>query len=271
MNKGILIFGHNNQSIDYLKLAEISARLAMKKLSVPVSLITDKESRENSTFDDSIFDKIIEIDSPQKNNYRIHEGKSELFLNDSRQLAFELTPYDRTLLIDSDLLIFDDQYSHYWDYNEDFMITDGMIDFIGNKLHQEDLRVSDIAMRLRWATAMMFTKNQAAKLVFDTMKYIKTEYRFVSDIHKFNPRIFRNDIAFTLANHIYNGFVEGTNLLPSIIWMTKTDTLINVNEHGLHFSVDAFDKTALLSIKNSSIHIMKKQDILKFEKEILSL
>jgi hypothetical protein len=264
MKNGILIFAYNNKTVDYLELAIVSARLAKKHLDVPVSLITDAATLTSGDVNNinSVFHKVILTDTPDQNNYRVLNGNNTLFLNSNRWQAWELTPYDRTLVIDSDLLIFSDRLSHYWDVESDFLICDSMIDAFGNSFDIEDQRVSDKSIELRWATAIMFTKNNFTKTIFDTVKYISQEYRYYCDIYGIEARNFRNDIAFSIARHIVCGFQEDTDILPSIMFFNKNSNLVDVTDGLLTFS---FNNTEQLAVKGLDVHIMNKLDILKYK------
>ena len=44
MSRGILIYAHNNETLDYVSLACASAKLASTHLGYPVTLVSDNES-----------------------------------------------------------------------------------------------------------------------------------------------------------------------------------------------------------------------------------
>lgn len=262
MTQGILIFAHNNKTVDYLDLAIVSAKLAKKHLNAPVSLVTDSQTLSTGNINDinSVFHKIILTDAPLQNNYRILNGESTLFLNSNRWQAWDLSPYDRTLIIDSDLLIFSDRLAQYWNVDADFLICDSMIDAFGNTFNIEDKRVSDKSIELRWATAIMFTKNELTKTIFNTVKYISQEYRYYCDLYEIESRNYRNDIAFSIARHIVCGYQEDTDNLPSILFFNKDSNIVNVTDGLLTFS---YNNTEQLAVKGIDVHVMNKLDILK--------
>ena len=109
MNNGILIYAHNNRTVDYALLSIISGGLAKKHLSVPVSLVTDSTTvewmKQSLVFDlaNTVFDKIIITEKPETSNQRFLrdgiDGQMVPFTNTNRHSAWALTPYDRTLLI----------------------------------------------------------------------------------------------------------------------------------------------------------------------------
>ena len=104
MSNGILMFVHDSDDLSYSAITNTTAKLAIKNLSVPVSVVTDKKTLDK--LDKTVFDNIIEIENQGSDNYRslkMADGIQKInFFNQSRFLAAELTPYDKTLLLDID-------------------------------------------------------------------------------------------------------------------------------------------------------------------------
>jgi hypothetical protein len=74
MTRGILLFAHNNRTVDYALMAIIAGGLAKKNLQVPVSLITDASTiawmQESNIFNqaEGVFEHIISVDRPITDN-----------------------------------------------------------------------------------------------------------------------------------------------------------------------------------------------------------
>lgn len=285
MNKGILIFAQNSEYIDYSLLALISGGLAAKHLKVPVSLATDahtikwmKTSRIYKKAE-KLFDSIIEIDDDTSGNKRkLKDGVASNvvpFKNSSRSLAWNITPYERTLLIDSDFLIFSDTLNNFWEVDHDIMISKSMLDLAQkDRTGYHDIYISDTGIHLCWATTVMFTKNQQTKTFFDTVEFIKKNYANFSEIYRFDSRIYRNDIAFSLAKHILDGF--STNLhgcLPPIPTVYDSDILQNIdNDSRLLFLISQNGNFySPMSVCGMDIHIMNKQSIVRNKEAFLKL
>jgi hypothetical protein len=276
MSRGILIFAHNSRELDYALLAIVSASLAKKFLKVPVSLITDKSTikwMESSKIYNravEIFDKIIEIDRPLIDNRRnLNDGDSFQnipFINSTRSQAWELTPYDQTLLIDSDFLIFSDNLNNFWSLS-DFMMAESCIDVnVENRLGYHDRYISDVGIKMLWATTVMFKKNRRSKVFFDLAESIRKNYDHYADIFRFNPRQFRNDITFSIAKHIIDGFsTEKFFNLPPVLTTLSKDILHSIKDDRLIFliSKNHDNEYALASIKNLDVHVMNKQSIVR--------
>jgi hypothetical protein len=286
MNCGALIFAHNSREVDYALIATISGGLARKHLNVPVTLITDESTevwmKESGTYQKAVevFDKIILVEKPKTTNARrLHDGASNKtvpFVNTNRSSAWDLTPYGRTLLLDSDSLIFSDRLNEYWSVDDDFLIAGTVTDIYDQKrLGYHDRYVSDTGVHLFWATTVMFTKNERSKSLFDMIAYVKQNYEYYADIFRFDHRQFRNDIAFSVAKHILDGFTTGTKMtLPPLLTALDKDILVSVDTNGkLTFLVtpNSDSEFCAATIKNTDLHIMNKQSIIRNAESLLTL
>jgi len=284
MNKGILLFAHNSREVDYACLALISGNLAKKNLEVPVSLVTDsptvewmKTSGIYSTVKQT-FDKIILTDRPLIDNVRkLHDGEESTtvpFINANRSMAWDLTPYDRTLLIDVDFLIFSKQLTEYWDVDEEFLISTSINDiFLQSRLGYHDRYISDTGIHLYWATTVMFSKTEKSKLVFDLVKHIKNNYEGYGDLYRFNTQQYRNDISFSIAKHMIDGFSTDTcNCLPPVLTTIDKDILIDVSYDKLSLLIHNGSENYIVStMQGVDLHIMNKQSIIRNKEKLLGL
>jgi hypothetical protein len=197
------------------------------------------------------------------------------FLNSNRSSAWELSPYDRTLLIDSDFLIFSNRLSEYWNVDSDVMIGESINDIYSNsRLGYHDRYISDVGVKLYWATTVMFTKNEAAKTFFDTVNFIKDNYSYYADVFRFDDRQFRNDIAFSVAKHILDGYEESNiGNLPPVTTLLDKDILHTVNKNKLTVLVSPRldSEYCAASIDGTDLHVMNKQSIHRNKDTLLEL
>ena len=131
MTKGVLVVARNNKSLDYIKQAAFLAKRIFTFLNLPTSIITDSPEYIYENNYGTRFDKVIPIvwkkenvvegqtllsKTEQHNPRRYHDGtlstKSLPFKNGARTGVYDVTPYDETLLIDTDMFIMDDVYKH---------------------------------------------------------------------------------------------------------------------------------------------------------------
>jgi hypothetical protein len=274
MNKGVLIIAHNSRNVDYAKTAIIAGGLAKKNLQVSVSLITDQSTidwmKESDTYVDAenIFENIIKTDRPLPGNYRVlydgAQADNVPFINSTRSSAYDLTPYDKTLLIDSDFLIMSQHLNEYWEAADNILVSDAMNDVKGDRIGVLDKWVSETGVHLYWATTVLFSKNEESKRFFQLVEFIKENYNYYSDLYRFNNRQYRNDISFSIAMHILNGFEKNTISLPPIFTVQGTDLLESIGKNkDLKILVSNNNEYYLSSIKDRDIHVMNKQSIIR--------
>lgn len=263
----------------------ISGGLAKKYLKVSVSLATDESTiswaKESGTYETltEIFDNILIVDRPTQDNFRsLHDGSEKTqmpFVNGNRYSAWDITPYDRTLLIDSDFLIFTDDLNNFWDLESDLLISHAINDIFDNdRIGYHDRYISDTGIKLYWATTVLFTKNEKTKTFFDLVQTIKSNYSQFADLFRFDSRQYRNDISFSIAKHILDGFEElPTYNLPPVLSTIDKDELVKVCNNKLIFlSSPKLDNNFITyGICDRDIHIMNKQSIIRNYSELRKL
>lgn len=283
-DKGVLIFAHNNRKIDYFKLAMLSGVLANKKLNLPVSIVTDVNTLSDVRDKDYFLkysdrlDQIIEIELDQDSNFRNYRNGTESdflqFKNSSRCQSWEVSPYDRTLLLDSDYLTLSSNLNSFFNVNSDLMIAKSYNDVMGEKrIEYNNIYVSSVGIELKWATTVLFSKNEKTKLFFELVKHIHKNYFYYSRVYRFDSRLYRNDIAFSLALHILNGYtLHESYELPSVLSILGTDSIFDVRDDKIFFLIDtnAHDNK-MISLSDQDIHVMNKLTLLEHFDELINL
>jgi hypothetical protein len=110
MSKGIVMLAQNNPEYNYVLQACVCAMsIALTNPGTNVSLITNNTVPEKYK---KFFDKIIPI--PWQDDAADSEWKIE-----NRWKIFHVTPYDETVVMDTDMLVLQD-ISTWWKYLEDY-------------------------------------------------------------------------------------------------------------------------------------------------------
>lgn len=286
MNRGVILFAHNNRQVDYVRMAILAAKLANKNLGVPVSLVTDPSTMqwmdESKIVDAATdtFDKIIITQRPEdvsnvKNYWDGNNKTPAPFTNGNRHSVWDHTPYERTLMIDADYLILTDHLSQYWNVDEDLLISPRYNDIQGmERTGYLDTHISETGIEMLWATTVMFTKNENTKTFFKLVEHIKTKYKMYSDVYRFNPLLFRNDIAFSIAKHIMDGYQKvDAYELPNIFSTADRDVLVDVKNGRLKFLVSQNngERYIATSVCNKDVHVMNKFSIMRNYDELMEL
>ena len=130
MNNGVVLFAFNNDCIDYIKQAVYCAKRVKKYLNLPVQLITDdKNYLENSfPFYKKYIDIVTQAPAPAPSKKTFYDGvdnnKGKFnWKNGARDSAYDLSEFDQTLVIDTDLILSNNKLLKCFDTNEEFMIA----------------------------------------------------------------------------------------------------------------------------------------------------
>ena len=264
MRKGVLLFANNNSQVDYIKQACYLAKKVKKHLKVPVSLVTSDRSRVTDFYPYEVFDRIIEKRSNNKFSKRYNDGalshKKLEFNNDLRPLAYELTPYDTTLILDTDYIICNDIFKDVFDTTKDILLYKDSTDITLHRNFTEFKRISDTSIDFYWATCVVFKKTAFTKMFFELIEHIRQEWNHYANLYQLNTRIYRNDYSFSIAVDILKS--DNIGLMPgTMLYSTDKDVLFKIEDDKLKFLVEKKDRlgqyTAVYTHKQN-VHVMNK-------------
>jgi hypothetical protein len=269
MSKGVLIFARNNDQLDYVKQAYFLATRVKKYLDVPVTIATENTEYLKKRYDLSIIDKIIDIDTVEVSNSRnFKDGtmwtKTASFKNIGRADAYDISPYDETLLLDSDYIISNSHLKQCFESKHDFLIYKDATDISRVRNEIEFDNVSDSSVPFYWATCVFFRKTEANRIYFDLVKHIQENYVHYRKVYQITSPMFRNDYAFSIAIHIMNGFGQGTFAypMPGNMWYsTDNDILWDLNDDNMFFLIEKekhLGEYTPIRVKGRTVHIMNK-------------
>ena len=274
MSNGALIFAHNNPIIDYIKLAVFAAERIKTFLNIPVSLVTDSKDWLLKNYPNHPFDKVIQIEvepSTQKvfNDGSLSHTKFE-WKNISRNRAYELSPYDKTLVVDSDYIINSDVLKLAFDRDEYLQIYSKSFDLAGWRNTEYFEKINPYSIPFYWATVFVFQKNQTMQSFFDLVTYIKTNWAYFRVLYNIEAALFRNDIAFSIAIHIMNGKTNGefaTALPGSMTYIQDKDVLVSMKDISMQFLVEKenyLGEYVAAKTQGIDVHVMNKQSLIRF-------
>lgn len=268
MSKGALIFAYNND-FDYLLMADTAAGLARKNLGVPTTIVTDEASLSGKTL--KYADHVITCESVGSNtrSFMLPDATVKTaWRNLNRSDAYELSPYDQTLLLDSDYFAFSDRLKHVFNTEHEFLCFDKVYDVTGQDTYSSDANIGNYSLPMIWATAVYFTKTDFARQVFDFVKVIRENYRYYSLLYNFPQKPFRNDFAFSIALHTLSGYTTDTRhyfpwAMPSLTTRASVvDYRPQLNE--IVYSYPVGNKTykhGISKSRNMDLHLMNKLDV----------
>ena len=241
---GVLLYCFNTPKYRYGLIASKTIPLLRKNLNLDITVITDPDTYKCMKQFDTVDYKMLE---PQRGN----TIDQKPWYNLERHRAYELSPYDNTILLDIDYFCYTDQLLTYADTEHDFWIHDKVYDVTG-KGSYEFSRNSIIPML--WATVIVFKKTKKVKAIFDTVAHVKKFYQYYCSLYRIDFRNFRNDYAFSIAAHQMDGMVPTKKIPVRLPTLPANAKVKSLGESGLVWEIE--DKVG--AIENMDLHIIDK-------------
>jgi hypothetical protein len=282
--RGVLVFARNNSQVDYIKQARFLAQRARKYLNLPTTLVTDSPDFLEHEYPDynKVFDRVISMvwkSKDVKNNTvlslgenhsqrRFYDGalvaKQLDWKNNSRSLAYDVSPYEETLLLDSDVVISNSNWLECFSQTNDFLTYKQCTELLDIDRGDDFQRISDTSVDFYWATAIFFRKTQENKTFFDLVKHIQENWQHYCRIFQINSPYFRNDYAFSIAIHIMNGYQTGNFAQPmpgTLYFVTDKSILWEISDNSQLILLEkpTYDgEYTPLRIRDVNLHCMNK-------------
>jgi len=248
-SKGVVVFAFNTATTDYVAITDQTARLITHNLGLPVTLITDSASEPKFAYD-----QVICINNTGDNF--INGDSKQQWRNFGRYLAYELSPYEETILIDTDYLVLDNSLLKLFATDFDYKLMHHSYT-PDNPLYE---KMGETSLPFVWATVVLFRKTERARLFFNLIGRIQRNYQYYRALYNVRERNYRNDYAFAIANSIISGY--SLNEDQGIPWpmltiekkierIMLTDTFVQIYHE---------DTTTVVPYQN--IHVMDKAYLL---------
>jgi len=281
MTTGALIFAQNNGLVDYVKLAVFAASRIKKYLNIPVTLATDSPGWLDSAYPNHCFDQVIEISAKSGGRKTFHDGtlSSKIFewKNTSRSQIYDLTPYDRTLVIDSDYIINSSVLAPALERNIDLQIYKKSFDLADWRPNSEFQRVNEQSIPFYWATTFIFNKNQITEEFFNLVSFIQSNWIYFRTLYNIESSAFRNDYAFSIAIHLMNNKADGNfamELPGTMTYAIDKDILLKIEDNKLQFLVEKKDylgEYTAAKTEGLDVHVMNKISLSRCIDEVLNV
>jgi hypothetical protein len=195
MTTGALIFARNNEQIDYVAMAQWSAKNIERHLGIPTHIVTDDSA-------------------PATNARHFTDVGSVTWHNLNRMDAYRLTPWDCTLVLDADYIVASNQLMSLLQVDQDFLAHRWAYDVTGCNNFEGLNSFGANHMPMWWATVMMFRKSNTAQYIFDCMGMIRANWRHYKDLYHIAGPTYRNDYALSIALGIISGHTLQVDHIP---------------------------------------------------------
>ncbi len=205
-----------------------------------------------------------------------HTAKPLSFYNVNRCDAYDLSPYEETILLDVDYLILSDTLNQCWGHNEELMMNWRYQDIMYERKDPTLNRLNDFSITMYWATVVYFRKTPYVESFFNCVKHVKNNPQYYKDLYKWNGTLYRNDYSFSIAAHMMSGFQDrGIPQLPTTLYKTfDTDDVHSaVNDNTLIMYLEKPRSPGdfmLTKWSGVDLHVMNKWAINRISEDMLS-
>ena len=289
-SRGVLMFAHNNTEIDYFRLAVVNALLVQKNLGIKnITVVTDPHSLKQGekTLGKRLIKKainniiVIAKDKKFKNtNVRLykdtsHSVKNLPFYNVNRCDAYDISPYDETILLDVDYLILSDTLNQCWGHNNELMMNWKFQDIMYERKDPSLNRLNHLGITMYWATVVYFRKTEYAESFFNFVKHVKNNPQYYRDLYQWQGTLYRNDYSFSIAAHMMSGFTDkGIPQLPTTLYKSfDTDDIHSAVDKNTIIMYLEKPKSPgdfiLTKWQDIDLHIMNKWAINRISNELI--
>jgi hypothetical protein len=208
-------------------MATWSAKRIREFLSIPVAIVTDSTDTGLSRS----FEHVINV-APQTGGSRYFDdyADSVSWHNAGRTDAYSLSPFDTTLVLDSDYVVCSNGLAKYLDAPQDFLafreaynLADPRAEFMPTFGRNK--------FPMWWATVMLFRKSPTAQYIFDCMEMVKNNWQHYRELYGIAEKTYRNDYALSIALGIVSGHTLKVDSFPGALASVMPDTeLLRINQ-----------------------------------------
>lgn len=259
---GVLIYAFNNSRIDYFRQACWCADRVNKFLDLPVTIVTDHASQADRTTNHNIV-----IGVGESGGQRIYnpttDTSADSWINGNRYQSWHLSPYDRTVVLDSDYIVCSDQLLRVFESDISVTAIKDVYDVTGRDDYLPYKYISGRkTLHHHWATVLYFRRDDTARDFFALMSMIKENYNHYADIYKFPNLPFRNDHAVSVALTTVYGHLP--DAVPGLPWqMANVFSDVEIQQvddvsFDLYYTSEQAQKHHRVRISGQDFHFMNK-------------
>lgn len=257
LTSGALIFAFNNEATDYIALAAWSAKNIRRHLHLPVAIVTDDVAAAALHKFEHII--VTAADTGGTRHFADY-GVTVTWHNAGRVNAYELSPFDQTLVLDADYVVASNSLLNVLEIPQQFAAFSSAFE-PSNMTSIETF--GEYKMPMWWATMMMFRRGSVSQYIFDSMQMIRANWSHYRDLYGIHQSNYRNDYALSMAlglvagaeQSVHNVYCPMVNVMPC---------------HGLtcvqqdHYQVEYCNtqgKLMTMSWQGMDFHAMCKKDL----------
>lgn len=247
-SRGVVVFAFNTATVNYVGIADWTSQLTAHSLGLPITLVTDHMSDPQFNYD-----QVIRVDPQGETNRLDLDFNPVTWRNFGRYLAYTLSPYNETVLLDTDYLVFDRSLLKLFETKFDYRLMHHNCTPAGPGYEM----MGETGLPFVWATVVLFRKTDLSQMFFNLVGRVQRNYQYYRALYNIRERNYRNDYAFAIANNVINGYNLNEHL--SIPWpmftIEKKIERIALDKNLIRI----YHNDSAVVVPYNNIHVMDKE------------
>jgi hypothetical protein len=279
--QGFMMFAYNNEQLDYTQLALVAAYAVKKHMpDYPVVLVTNQQSLEHCKNTHghlmmaAAFDDIVLTNPEYERNMRLHydgayHSFNAQFTNTNKHDIYNLSPFDETILIDTDYLCGNNNLSKLFGGQHDVAMFRDARNLRCEEPFTTERWLHYAGIRMWWSTVVYWRKSEEAEHFFNIWSAVKKNWEYYRFLYKFPGTLYRTDYSASIAAHMCDGWTDGGFIgqIPNFMrYQDQRDDIVEVlgpNHWVMMSNLPEEWKNMVVEIKGEDVHLMNKKSILR--------
>jgi hypothetical protein len=258
MTTGALIFAFNNEQTDYVRMATWSANNIRRHLDIPVAIVTNEKNPVGN------FDHVVYADPKSGGSRYFEDYRATVTWNNAGRVdAYDLSPWDQTLVLDADYVVASDHLKFALTAPGDFLCYKDAYDVTLTTDFSGLNSFGTHKMPMWWATVMMFRKSNTAQFIFESMHMVRKNWPHYRDLYGIQNKTYRNDHALSISLGIVSGHTWQVDHMPGMLATVMPEhalTRLDTDYYAIEFQEQS-SKRKNMAWAGMDFHAMGKQHL----------
>lgn len=281
MSQGFMMFAYNNEQLDYTQLALMAAAAVKKHMpGMPVVLVTNQSSLDwaiktyGSRLMSRHWDDIVLTAPEYEQNTRLHHDGAyssfnAQFTNTNKHDIYNLTPFDETILIDTDYICGSDRLAHLFGGPSEVAMYRDAVNLRCEEPFTTERWLHYAGIRMWWSTVVYWRRSEEAEHFFNVWASVKEHWEYFRFLYKFPGNLYRTDYAASIAAHLCDGWQDGGFIgrIPGAMrYQDQRDDVVEVrgpNSWIMLSNLPEEWKNIVVRIDDEDVHMMNKRSLIR--------
>lgn len=278
---GFMMFAYNNEQLDYTRLALMAAAAVKKHMpDQPVVLVTNQNSLDHcyrmhgSDLMAKCWNDVIITAPEYQQNIRLHHDGAynsfnAQFTNTNKHDIYNLTPFDETILIDTDYICGNNNLEKLFGGQHSVAMYRDAMNLRCEEPYTTERWLHYAGIRMWWSTVVYWRRGEEAQHFFNVWAAVKQHWEYFRFLYKFPGTLYRTDYAASIAAHLCDGWQDGGFIgrIPgSMRYQDQRDDIIRVDGADRWIMLSNLPeewKNIAVRIEGEDVHMMNKLSLLR--------